>query len=168
MSADQDHKKTKLKTRIKPATAFQEVEVDPSGTLLDVLKAGAAAGGQHVLPPEGEPLDRLHGLDQHGVVGLALPLEEGIEEYLHRPHTSKEFEIELVLAIRVNARWAIASSEMMNPREILQLPAINLDPAAYSLYRLGGNEALPADIAIKLHRGDRFEAQRDGKYGGAS
>jgi hypothetical protein len=26
-------------------------------------------------------------------------------------------------------------------------------------------EPLPPDIPIKLHRGQRFEAQRDGKYG---
>jgi hypothetical protein len=165
-SGPSDGRKTEeLKTRIRPETAFQEVEVDASGTLLDVLQAGAIAGGQTILPPDGRPLDRLHGLDNHHVVGPTLSLDEGIEEYLHRPHTSKEFEIELVLAIRVNARWAIATSEMMIPREILKLPGINLAPEDYSLYNPGSNEPLPPDVAIKLHRGQRFEAQRDGKYG---
>ena len=99
------------------------------------------------------------------VVGPALTLDDGIEEYLHLPHTSKEFELELVLAIRVNARWAIATSETMSPREILKLPGINLDPDNYSLYNTGSNEPLPPDVAINLHRGAHFEAQRDGKYG---
>lgn len=155
----------KLRTRIRPETAFQEVEVDGTGTLFEVLKAGAIAGGQTILPPDGTPLDRLYGLDNHEVVGPALGLDEGIEEFLHRPHTSKKFEIELVLAIRVNARWAIATDESMSPRNILKLPGINLSPDDYSLYTPGSNQPLPPDVAIPLRRGDRFEAQRDGKYG---
>lgn len=155
----------KLRTRVRPQTVFQEIKVDGTGTLLDVLKAGAIAGGQTILPPDGTPLDRLYGLDNHEVVGPALGLDEGIEEYLHRPHTSKKFEIELVLAIRVNARWAIATDESMSPRNILKLPGINLSPDDYSLYTPGSNQPLPPDVAIPIHRGDRFEAQRDGKYG---
>ncbi len=155
----------KLRTRIRPQTAFQEVEVDGTGTLFDVLKAAAIAGGQTLLPPDATPLDRLYGLDNHEVVGPSLDLEEGIEEYLHRPHTSKKFEVELVLAIRVNARWAIATDESMSPRNILKLPGINLSPDDYSLYTPGSNQPLPPDVAITLRRGDRFEAQRDGKYG---
>jgi hypothetical protein len=163
---DGNHGSTlKLRTRIRPKAAFQEIEVDADGSLLDVLKAGAIAGGQTILPPNGTPLDRLYGLDNRDVVGPALDLGWGIKEYLHRPHTSKKFEIELVLAIRVNARWAIATNDTLSPRDILNLPGINLSPDDYSLYTPGSNQPLPPDVAIKLHRGDRFEAQRDGKYG---
>jgi hypothetical protein len=168
MPPNHDPKTVKLETRIQDEHEFREVEVERDGTLFDVLQAGAVAAGKDLLPPDGNPLDRLHGLDQHGVVGPPLTLTEEIETYLHAPHTTKKFEIELVLAIRVNARWAIASSSCMTPRDILTLPGINLDAASYSLYLPNSTEPLPPDIPVTVHRDEKFEAQRDGKYGDVS
>ena len=52
----------------------------------------------------------------------------------------------------------------MTPRAILTLA--DLSPEEYSLYFPSDSKVpLPPDTPVKLHRGQRFEAQRDGKYG---
>lgn len=76
------------------------------------------------------------------------------------------FGIELVLAFRVNVRWAVAPAPQMTPRQILALPAINLPYEQYTLYLPGSSDPLPLDTPITITRGEALEAQRDGKYGG--
>jgi hypothetical protein len=78
---------------------------------------------------------------------------------------TRDFGIELTLAIRVNTRWDVATSESMTPREILALPQIALDFQQYTLYLPGSAEPLPLDAPVAITRGEVFEAQRDGKYG---
>jgi hypothetical protein len=46
--------------------------------------------------------------------------------------------------------------------------SFGLDPAEYSLYRVDAKDPLAPDAALPLHRGDRFEAQKDGRYGAPS
>lgn len=60
----------------------------------------------------------------------------------------------------------MAPNPDMTPKEILSLPAINLDYRQYTLYLPGSNDPLPLDKPIHLKRGEALEAQRDGKYGG--
>ena len=79
--------------------------------------------------------------------------------------TTKDFGIELVLAFRVNTRWAVATSSDMTPKQILALPGIGLDYQQYTLYLPGSSDPLPLDKPIHLERGAALEAQRDGKYG---
>lgn len=115
-------------------------------------------------PAPAHPLDLLHNIGPHGAVGPAIEnLEEPLWEYLRKPHTTKDFGVALVLAIRVNKRWAIAPETPMTPKAILAIFA--LDPSQFSLYLPGESQPLPPDTAIPLRRGDVFEAQKDGKYG---
>ena len=52
----------------------------------------------------------------------------------------------------------------MTPKAILALAGLSWEQ--YSLYYPDDSkEPLPPDAPVKLHRGQRFEAQRDGKYG---
>ena len=118
------------------------------------------------LPTEDAPLDRLHNIVKHDQVGPAIEnLDQAVGDFVERPGTSKDFGIELVLAFRVNTRWAVAPKPELSPREILALPPINLDYQQYSLYLPNSTTLLPLDTAIKIERGMAFEAQRDGKYG---
>jgi Prokaryotic E2 family E len=52
----------------------------------------------------------------------------------------------------------------MTPRALLT--EFGFDPAQFSLYRRESSEPLSPDVPIDLGRGEHFEAQKDGKYGG--
>jgi hypothetical protein len=132
--------------------------------LLEVLDEGARKLGVHLLPNGAEPLDRLHGVYEHREIGAPLDLRLTLEEFLKQEPRTHHFAIELVLAIRVNTRWRIAPSKEMTPRAILALADLSADE--YSLYFPPDSvDPLPRDAPVELHRGQRFEAQRDGKYG---
>lgn len=114
-------------------------------------------------PPE-RPLDQLHNLGPQDEPGPVIEnLEQPLWEYLRQSHTTRDFGVHLVLAIRVNHAWAVAPEAEMTPRAILQL--FHLDPAEFSLYLPEAKEPLPPDVPVKLERGKIFEAQKDGKYG---
>jgi hypothetical protein len=133
-------------------------------TLLEVLDRGARELGEHLLPSPEEPLDRLRGVYRDHEVGEPLNLELTLGEFLREEPRTHHFAVELVLAIRINTRWRIAPKEEMTPKEILTLA--NLPWQEYSLYYpCDSVDPLPPDTPVKLHRGERFEAQRDGKYG---
>ena len=138
----------------------------PTATLLDVLQAGAAKARVDLLPSMEEPLDHLR--NSRRKQGFGPPIEdlnEELSEYLEKHGTTRRFGIELVLAICVNTRWAVATSCSMTPREILALPGIGLDYTQYTLYLGDDPNLLPLDTPIELERGLCFEAQKDGKYG---
>jgi hypothetical protein len=142
-----------------------KIELFDSAPLLEVMQDGAKALNIQLLPDAEAPLDLLHNFDR-GAFGPALSnLEEPVGTYLDEKDTSKKFGIELVRAFRVNTRWAVAPTESMTPRQILALPAINLDYQSYTLYVPGKIEPLPLDVPVPISRGEVFEAQRDGKYG---
>lgn len=132
--------------------------------LLGVLEKGAEKLGVQLLPSAEDPFDRLHGVYEHHEIGAPLDLAIVLDEFLREaPHTH-HFAIELVLAIRVNTRWRTAPKDEMTAREILKLADLSADE--YSLYFPPESvDPLPPDTPLKLHRGQRFEAQRDGKYG---
>jgi hypothetical protein len=72
--------------------------------------------------------------------------------------------VELVLAIQINTRWRIAPQKQMTPKDILALAGLPWQE--YSLYFPPDSvDPLPPDTPVELHRGQHFEAQRDGKYG---
>lgn len=134
--------------------------------LLEVLQEGAELARETLLPTKDCPLDRLHNVSKQGDIGPAIEDREmAVGEFIRQPGTTKDFGIELVLAFRVNTRWAIALKSELSPREILALPAINLDYQQYSLYLPNSTEVLPLDTPVKIERGLAFEAQRDGRYG---
>jgi hypothetical protein len=132
--------------------------------LLEVLDEGARKLGVHLLPNQVEPLDRLHGVYEHHEVGPPLDLSLTLAEFLRAKPRTHHFAVELVLAIRVNTRWRVAPEKDMTPRAILALADLSSDE--YSLYFPPDSvNPLPPDTPVELHRGERFEAQRDGKYG---
>jgi hypothetical protein len=132
--------------------------------LLEVLDEGARKLGVHLLPKSAEPLDRLHGVYEHHEIGPALDLSLTLAEFLREKPRTHHFAVELVLAIRVNTRWRVAPERDMTPRAILALADLSADE--YSLYFPPDSvDPLPPDTPVALHRGQRFEAQRDGKYG---
>jgi hypothetical protein len=154
-------------TRVLPAGAEAKFKMPENASQLEVLREGAQHAGVQLLPPPPlSPIDRLHDVPHPGVVGPAIDnLEQSLGDYLKQKGTTPNFGIELVLAFRVNTRWAVATKPQMTPREILALPAINLDYTQYTLYLPDSVKVLPLDVPITITRGMAFEAQRDGKYG---
>lgn len=132
--------------------------------LLDVLDEGARKLDVKLLPNPQQPLDLLRGVYRDHETGVPLNLDLTLAEFLMQEPVTHHFAVELVLAIQINTRWRVAPRQEMTPRAILELAG--LSPAEYSLYHpCDSVEPLPPDTPIKLHRGQRFEAQRDGKYG---
>src|SRR5262245_43860024 len=162
------HHEVQVSTRVLPAGAEAKFKLPENAALREVLEEGARRAGVALLPPPPlKPLDRLHNLLKHDQVGPAIDdLDQPLGPYLKRKDTTNDFGIELVLAFRVNTRWAVAPRPQMTPKEILALPGINLDYQQYTLYRPGSSDRRPLDAPIHLKRGEALEAQRDGKYGG--
>src|SRR6185436_8438323 len=137
-------------------------------TLLEVFAEGAQQLGKPLLPPgSNHPLDVLRCRERHGegwsdpITGLERPLWLALAK-----GCTRHFGVEYVLAVKINTKWAIAPSSTMTPRELLT--SFEFDPSQFSLYKPDSTEPLPADAAISLHRGDMFEAQKDGRYGASA
>jgi len=148
----------------EPKHERRHFRVPRDAKLLEVLDEGAKKLEVRLLPNPETPLDRLRGLFEHHHVGDPLNLELILGDFLKQePHTH-HFAVDLVLAIQVNTRWRIAPEKEMTPKAILTLADLSWEE--YSLYFPPDSvEPLPPDTPVKLHRGQRFEAQRDGKYG---
>jgi hypothetical protein len=162
------HREVEVTTRLLPAGAEARFKVPANAALLEVLEEGAKRLAVTLLPPAPlKPLDELHDIPRHGPVGPAIAdLDQALGEYLKEKGATPDFGIKLVLAFRVNVRWAVATAAQLTPRQILALPAINLDYQQYTLYLPGSPKPLPLDQPITITRGEALEAQRDGKYGG--
>jgi len=153
---------------IDPPSARHDFRLDSTAALLEMMQMGAAEAGVALLPPGGSPLDLLHNYIRHDELGPPIEdLDQSVGPFVRQPHTTANFAIELVLAFRVNNRWAIATAVEMSPRQILALPAIGLNFAEYTLYLPDSAVPLPLDTPIRIERGMALEAQKDGKYGGA-
>jgi hypothetical protein len=134
------------------------------GKLLEVLDEGAKKLGVELLPNPETPLDQLRGVYENHHVGEPLNLNITVEDFLRHERPTEHFAVELVLAIQINTRWRIAPEREMTPKAILALAGLPWEE--YSLYYPPDTiDPLPPDTPVKLHRGQRFEAQRDGKYG---
>lgn len=135
-----------------------------SARLLEILDEGARKLDVKLLPDPEAPLDHLRGVYEHHDIGEPLDLEITLEEFLQHERPTHHFAVQLVLAIQVNTRWRVAPEKEMTPKAILALAGLSWEE--YSLYfPPDSKEPLPPDTPVKLHRGERFEAQRDGKYG---
>lgn len=147
-----------------PEHERKHFRVERDARLLEVLDEGAKKLGVKLLPNPEAPLDRLRGLYEHHRVGEPLNLELTVEDFLKQEPRTHQFAVDLVLAIQINTRWRIAPEKEMTPKAILALAGLAWQE--YSLYRpVDSVDPLPPDTPVKLHRGERFEAQRDGKYG---
>lgn len=133
-------------------------------SLLEVLDEAARKLDVKLLPNTHAPLDQLRGVYEHHHVGDPLNLALTVADFLHEEPKTHRLAVELVLAIEINTRWRVAPEKEMTPKAILTLAALPWEQ--YSLYHpVDSVEPLPPDTPVKLHRGERFEAQRDGKYG---
>jgi hypothetical protein len=136
-------------------------------TLLRVYEKAAEALHEPLLPPKPHmPLDLLRYRTKHHewhapTSCLDTPLWEALAEGMTR-HLGIDYQ----LIVRVNAKWGIASSPHTTPRALLT--EFGFDAAQFSLYRHDGSEPLPPDVPLHLRRGERFEAQKDGRYGGTA
>jgi hypothetical protein len=148
----------------KPEHERRHFRVARDAKLLEVLDEGAKKLDVKLLPSPEAPLDHLRGIFEDHHAGEPLNLELGLEEFLeHKPRTH-HFAVDLVLAIQINTRWRIAPEKEMTPKAILALAGLAWQE--YSLYHpVDSIDPLPPDTPVKLDRGERFEAQRDGKYG---
>lgn len=142
----------------------KQLHVKQHATLLETMDEAARKLDVKLLPNAHAPLDHLRGVYEHHRVGEPLDLNITVEEFLRSGEKTHRLAIELVLAIEVNTRWRIAPEKEMTPKEILTLA--DLPWEEYSLYYPADSvEPLPPDAPVKLYRSQRFEAQRDGKYG---
>ena len=140
-----------------------KVRIADNASLLEVLQEASKKLRVELLPNRCHPLDALRNYDECGRLSEPLDLDLSLSELLSQPRTTTHFAIELVLAIRVNARWKVAPIASMSPRQITEL--FELDHTQYTLYRPDCDQPLPLDDPIDLTRGIAFEAQLDGKYG---
>jgi hypothetical protein len=137
-------------------------------TLHELMVIGAEKIGIPLLPTTAHPLDylRCHHAGHAGewsepITDLQKALWMAIVD-----GCSRHFAIEYRLLVQINARWGVAPKADATPRELLE--SFGLNPAEYSLYPTDSKEPLPPGTPLKLHRGDRFEAQKDGRYGAPS
>jgi hypothetical protein len=167
-NAMNSHRHIHVTVKLLPAGNEAKFSLPENPPLREVLQEGAGLLHLDLLPPAPlEPLDRLHDIFKHDEVGPAITnLDQSLGAYLDEKGTTPNFGIELVLAFRVNTRWAVATGPQMTPKQILALPSINLDYQQYTLYLPGSATPLPLDQEIPITRGEALEAQRDGKYGG--
>ena len=154
-------------TKLLPSGPEAKFNFPENAALLEVLEEGAKHLSIQLLPPApGKPLDLLRDISHGQVEPVIENLDQTLGDYLKEKGTTAHFGIELVLAFRVNTRWAVATAEQMTPKQILALQAINLPYEQYTLYLPGSSDPLPLDTPITLTRGEALEAQKDGKYGG--
>ena len=157
-------KKVSLKVRDwngEKDVKFKAVLTDNLG---EVFVNAAEALGKALLPPAPlAPLDLLRFKLQNSTWSepitnfdepLWLALLRGFKRY---------FAVEYRLVIKVNTQWGVAPSGSVTPRELLT--AFGMSAQEFSLYTPEGSEPLPPDTPLSLERGDRFEAQKDGRYG---
>jgi hypothetical protein len=146
------------------ATHFHAHLGDP---LLRVYEKAAEALHELLLPPApSPPLDLLRYRSREGewrppLSSLETPLWEALADGMTR-HLGIDYQ----LIVRINTKWGVAPSPQMTPRELLT--AFGFDPAQFSLYRHDSSEPLPPDTPLHLQRGEHFEAQKDGRYGGTA
>jgi hypothetical protein len=154
----------RMSARIYPNGAESHFHAHLGDTLLEIFEKAALALNKALLPPApAKPLDFLHlrrdGSWSEPVVDLDLPLWKALADGFSR-HVGVEYR----LVVRINTKWAVPTSQEITPR--LLLTEVGFDPAQFSLYKPHSNVPLPPDTPMKLERGEHFEAQKDGRYGG--
>jgi Prokaryotic E2 family E len=136
-------------------------------TLLRVYEKAAEALQERLLPPAPAiPFDLLffHTHDGEWRATTA-NLEEPLWEALAGGMT-RHLGIDYRLIVRINAKWGVVTSERLTPKQLLA--ELEFDPAQFSLYRHDSDVPLPPDAPLHVRRGEHFEAQKDGRYGGTA
>lgn len=141
-----------------------QLRANPDDTLGEVLGDGAQALGRRILPPgPAAPLDLLRGQLHNGVWSEPITdLSQILRRALNKQF-NKEFAIEFRLIVKINALWGLAPAKEVTPRQLLA--AFGMDASEFTLYPPDSETEYPADTPIQLKRGDKFEAQKDGRYG---
>jgi hypothetical protein len=159
------HLKVRVSIREWPEDHEKHLMVNLGESLLALMREGGTKLGMPVLPPGAEidPLDALRFLRKSGqwsdaILDLSEPLWLAI---VHGD--SRHFGIEYKLVIQINTKWGVSPFSNPTPKQLLE--AFGFNPAEYSLYFANSSESLPPDVPLNLKRGDRFEAQKDGRYG---
>ncbi|MGB7202172.1 MAG: E2/UBC family protein [Pyrinomonadaceae bacterium] len=133
-------------------------------TLGEVLEKAGKALGEKILPPEpAAPLDLLRGRLHNGqwsdpITDLSQLLGRALKERF-----DKHFAVEYMLVVKINALWGISPTNTPTPRQLLA--AFGMDASEFTLYPPDSSEPYPVDRPIKVRRGQKFEAQKDGRYG---
>lgn len=157
-------RKVMLTVRAWPNGNDLKIKAKLTDTLGQVFSEAAGALREPLLPPTPDtPFDVLRARLQRG--GWSKPvmnLEEPLWVALGRGFT-RHFAIEYKLIVKINSRWGIAPAENATPRQLLA--AFDMDASEFTLYPVDGNVEFPVDVPLSIKRGDRFEAQKDGKYG---
>lgn len=157
------HIRVQLGIQRYPSGDEQHFKAALSDTIGEVFRHGARILGEHLLPPApAEPLDYLRQRRRHEWSEPLTDLEQPLWLLLAHHH-SREFSIEYRLLVKINAKWGVAPSDHATPRELLT--SFGFDPAQFSLYLANGTTPLPPDTPIQVKRGEKFEAQADGRYG---
>lgn len=157
----------KIRVTVRKWPDGQEAHMEvPLGTpLQELMRDGGVKLGIPVLPPgpEVKPLDGLRFLKRHSE--WSEPIQDlGEPLWLAIVHgVTRHFGIEFKLEVQINTKWGIAPSVNATPKQLLE--AFGFNPAEYSLYPAHSADLLPPDVPLNLKRGDRFEAQKDGRYG---
>lgn len=161
------HLRVRIGVRAWPNGEVEHLRVKLGDTLLQVMYAGGEELKRPILPPRpAKPLDalrvRMHRHEwSEPIQDLQTPLWMALASGY-----SRQFAIEYTLAVQINARWGVAEQSEMTPRELLN--QFGFEPSEYSLYKADGKDPLPPDESIHLKRGEKFEAQKDGRYGAAA
>ena len=159
--------KVRMSARAYPGGPEEHFHVHLGDTLHEVFEKAAHALHEPLLPhPPAQPLDffrmrRHNGEWGEPIADFQLPLWKALAEGFSR-HVAVEYR----LIVRINTKWGVPSSADMTPRALLT--EFGFDPAQFSLYKPHGGQPLPPDTPIHLCRSEHFEAQKDGRYGGAS
>jgi len=134
-------------------------------TLREVFERAARELDKPLLPPASDtPLDTLHCREHRGggwsapLTGLERPLWLALAQ-----GCTRHLGIDYKLVVKINTKWGVAPAANATPRSLLE--AFGFSPSEFSLYATDSAEPLPPDTPLSLHRGQVFEAQKDGRYG---
>jgi len=162
------HLKVRVGVREWPDSRDTHLQVRLGASLLELMREGGVKLGIPVLPPgaEAQPLDVLRFFKRSGhwsvpIADLSVPLWLAI---VHGE--SRHFGIEFKLVVQINTKWGIAPSANATPKQLLQ--AFGFSPSEYGLYYCNSSQLLPPDVPLNFKRGERFEAQKDGRYGSSA
>lgn len=160
------HIRVRIGIRRFPAGDEKHFNAPLSDTVGEVFRCGARVLDEYLLPPApAEPLDYLRQRRHHEWSEPLTDLDQPLWLLLAHDH-SRHFSIEYRLIVKINTKWGVAPSEHATPRELLT--SFGFDPAQFSLYLANGTTPLPPDTPLHIKRGEKFEAQADGRYGDSS
>jgi hypothetical protein len=159
--------KVRMSARAYPDGHEEHFHAHLGDTLQEIFEKAADALGKRLLPPApATPLDffrmrRHDGEWSEPITDLRLPLWKALADGF-----SRQVAVEYRLLVRINTKWGVPSSDEITPRALLT--EFGFDPAQFTLYKPDSADPLPADVPIHVHREEHFEAQKDGRYGGAT